>query len=203
MTEERISIRSRGCELEGLLAEMPGAKGVVVTHPHPLYGGDMNNNVVDVIAGAYREKGYTTLRFNFRGVGRSGGTYGEGLGEQDDVAAVISFMGSIGITELDLAGYSFGVWINSMGIDRFSAARRLVMVSPPVNFMDFSSLRYNQRIEMIVSGQDDEIAPPHMIKELIPVWNPCARFDVIQGADHFFLGKTDQLERSIIDFLDQ
>ena len=182
---------------------MQGEKGVVVTHPHPLYGGDMNNNVVGAIAGAYQKKGYATLRFNFRGVARSGGSYSDGLGEQEDVAAAISFMDSMGIKQLDLAGYSFGAWINSMGIDRFSTAKRLVMVSPPVNFMDFSFLKYNRKIELIIAGQDDEIAPPYMIREMIPDWNPSARFEVIDGADHFFWGKTDQLERVLTDFLNQ
>ena len=71
--EERVLIESGGLKLEGLLENLPGEKGVVVTHPHPLYGGEMHNNVVEAVVNAYHTKGYTTLRFNFRGAGASQG----------------------------------------------------------------------------------------------------------------------------------
>ena len=83
MSEEMININSGTVGIEGLLNNLPGEKGVVVTHPHPLYGGDMHNNVVEAVCRVYKQNGYSTLRFNFRGVGRSKGVFDDGNGEQD------------------------------------------------------------------------------------------------------------------------
>jgi alpha/beta superfamily hydrolase len=80
MAEEEIIFDSEGLKIEGLLENLQGEMGVVVTHPHPLYGGQMRNNVVESITQAYREQGYSTLRFNFRGVGKSEGSYEDGPG---------------------------------------------------------------------------------------------------------------------------
>ena len=110
---ERITFLSEEYEIEGLLNQRDEKKGVVVTHPHPLYGGDMNNMVVESIVHVYYMKGYSTLKFNFRGVGRSQGTYDNGLGEQKDVLSALSFLADMGMERIDLAGYSFGAWVNA------------------------------------------------------------------------------------------
>ncbi|MEJ2024042.1 MAG: alpha/beta hydrolase, partial [Deltaproteobacteria bacterium] len=119
MTAEKIDFRSGDLVLEGLLTRADGSRGVVVTHPHPLYGGNMQNNVVRAITRAYREAGYTTLRFNFRGVGASQGGFDNGRGEQKDVEAALQYRLSLGCDWLDLAGYSFGSWVNAMGAEIF------------------------------------------------------------------------------------
>ena len=90
MSIERVSIQSLNV-IEGVLKRNGSDKGVVICHPHPLYGGNMNNNVVDAIEYGFSERGFTTLKFNFRGVGLSGGCYDEGDGEVDDLAASIKF----------------------------------------------------------------------------------------------------------------
>ncbi len=203
MSEQKISFLSEGLKIEGLINESPGDKAVVVTHPHPLYGGEMHNNVVESITAAYQHKGYTTLRFNFRGVGRSEGSHGQGVGEQEDVRAALSYLNELGKSSLDLTGYSFGSWVNAMGLESFDLVKRLVMVSPPVAVIDFSSLGYNAKIQLVISGSDDDIAPPEMIKELIPTWNPEAEFKVLQGIDHFYWGGTGEVQEIIKDFLDR
>ncbi|RLJ02607.1 MAG: alpha/beta hydrolase, partial [Candidatus Aenigmatarchaeota archaeon] len=113
MKEEKVFFQAGDVKIEGMLYNAPGEKGAVVTHPHPLYGGDMHNNVVETVVQAYREKGYATLRFNFRGVGRSTGSYDEGIGEQEDVRAALAYLTGTGKTSIDLAGYSFGAWVNA------------------------------------------------------------------------------------------
>lgn len=95
--EEKISFLSGDYELEGLFAKVSGDKGVVITHPHPLYGGDMYNPVVNTIASAYQKNGFATLRFNFRGVGKSQGNYDDGIGEQKDVNSAILYLSEMGI----------------------------------------------------------------------------------------------------------
>ena len=108
MAEKQIRFLSGDIEIEGLLYSSEGNKGVVITHPHPLYGGNMYNNVVKALVRIYQLAGYSTLRFNFRGVGLSKGTYGNGIGEQEDVRAALLYLAQEGKQSLDLAGYSFG-----------------------------------------------------------------------------------------------
>ena len=201
MAEEKIHFNSGDLELEGLLNRRDGEKGVVVTHPHPLYGGDMQNNVVTTIARAYQNLGYSTLRFNFRGVGNSQGRYSDGHGEQKDVKAALDYLVSVGCCDLDLAGYSFGAWVNAMGLGKYPEVRRLNMVSPPAAFMDFSGLGLTPRIRLVVSGSRDDIAPPAMIREMINTWNHDAEFRVIEGADHFYGGYEEDLFQIIHRFL--
>ena len=201
MIEENIFFESERVKIEGLLGRSGGQSAVVVTHPHPLYGGDMNNNVVESVVRAYGEKGYTTLRFNFRGVGKSEGGYDEGTGEQEDVRAAVAFLGGLGKTSIDLAGYSFGAWVNAHCIESLTDVKRMIMVSPPLNFIDFSFLEYSEKIRLVIAGSEDDIAPPAMIKDMILVWNPEAEFNIIKGADHFYWGKTGELEAIIGDLI--
>jgi alpha/beta superfamily hydrolase len=199
--EEEIRFKSGDLALEGLLDRAAGSRGVVVTHPHPLYGGAMRNNVVSTLVQAYGEAGYSTLRFNFRGVGASQGRYDNGAGEQEDVKAALDYLFSIGCVKVDLAGYSFGAWVNAMGLERYPEADRLCLVSPPVAFMDFSTLAYSPRISMVVSGALDDIGPPSLIGEMIGKWNPDAEFRIIEGADHFYTGCEEELRQVINGFL--
>ena len=202
MKEEPIVFRSQGFTIEGLFENAPGEKAVVVTHPHPLYGGDMHNNVVQSVVTAYRKAGYSTLRFNFRGAGGSQGAYDEGVGEQEDVKAALAYMSESGKTSIDLAGYSFGAWVNALGLNDFDQAKRTIMVSAPVNFIDFSFLEFNSKIQLVIAGSTDDIAPPGLIQDMIKKWNPEAQFHIIQGADHFYWEKTGEIERIIRAFLE-
>lgn len=202
MGEERVFIQAAEFQIEGRLDNVPGEKAVIVTHPHPLYGGDMNNNVVEAVVEAYRKKGYSTLRFNFRGVGQSGGSFDEGKGEQEDVNAALAQLGELGKSSIDLAGYSFGAWVNALGLKGFDDVKRVIMVSPPVNFIDFSFLGYNAKIQLVIAGSRDDIAPPRIIEPMLVTWNPKLRYKIIQGADHFYWGKTDEIKKIIQEFLE-
>jgi hypothetical protein len=201
MPEERVFFESGGLKIEGLIESLHGDRGVVITHPHPLYGGDMFNNVVEAIAQAYREKGHSTLRFNFRGVGQSEGEYDNGSGEQENVRAALDYLFDLGKRNIDLAGYSFGAWINALGLESFEKAARMIMVSPPVNFIDFSFLTYNQKIQLVIVGTEDDIAGSKMVEGMLQTWNPEANLRNIQGADHFYWGKTSELKSIILEFL--
>ena len=201
MAEERIFFEAVGLKIEGLLENLRGEKGVVISHPHPLYGGSMHNNVVKAVAQAYRDQGYSTLRFNFRGVENSEGDYDNGKGEQQDVHAALRYLTQLGKTKIDLAGYSFGAWVNALGIDAFKEAGRLIMVSPPVSFIDFNFLGYSSKIKLIICGTRDEIAEYKMVEKMLPKWNDQAVFRVIQGADHFYSGCEEDLIDIVGEFL--
>jgi uncharacterized protein len=198
---ERITFLSEEYEIEGLLNQRDEKKGVVVTHPHPLYGGDMYNLVIESIVHVYHMKGYSTLKFNFRGVGRSQGTYDNGLGEQKDVLSALSFLADRGMERIDLAGYSFGAWVNAHAIQNDSLTKQMIMVSPPVGFMDFNSIVTMDALKFVVTGNRDDIAPADLIEKMIPTWNPNARFEVLDGADHFYGGYLSQLETALSSFL--
>jgi hypothetical protein len=201
MAESFIHMDAGGIKIEGLLENLPGEKGVVVTHPHPLYGGTMHNNVVRAVAHAYREEGYSTLRFNFRGVEGSEGRFDNGVGEQEDVKAALAYMSGIGKKHVDLAGYSFGAWVNALGLEQYATVERVVMVSPPVDFVDFTFLKKNPKIQLVIAGSRDDIGGYKGIEEMLPSWNEKALFRVIQGADHFYGGYDEELTDIIGEFL--
>jgi alpha/beta superfamily hydrolase len=100
--EEKITFMSDIYQIEGCLWKGSGDEGIVITHPHPLYGGDMHNPVVTTIAQAYQKKGFTVLRFNFRGAGNSQGAYADGRGEQEDVRAALVRLANFGIRHINL-----------------------------------------------------------------------------------------------------
>jgi uncharacterized protein len=193
MVEEKITFWSDTVKIEGLLRMQDGRRGVIITHPHPVYGGSMYNQIVEIMAAVFQEKGFSTLRFNFRGVGSSQGNYDEGNGEKEDVKSAIHFLYEKGKDDLNLAGYSFGAWVNAMIIDSESLITGIIMVSPPVAFLEFPPFMQSPKIKIVVVGDRDEIAPASIIKKMIVRWNPVARLEVIEGADHFYLGKTDLL----------
>lgn len=192
--EEKIFFRSGEQEIEGLLDRKPGDRGVAITHPHPLYGGNMYNPVVEAIASSYRRKGYSTLRFNFRGVGRSGGRYENGIGEQEDVISALSYLRRMEITMIDLAGYSFGTFVNSEAVRSGALTERMIMVSPPFGFMEFGEPFPLNCLKLVVTGSRDDLAPPGLLYKILPLWNPETSLEVIEGADHFYAGYENKLE---------
>ena len=200
--EGKIRFLSDGHEIEGRLEKNSLQKGVVITHPHPLYGGDMHNNVVKAIARVYRQNGDTSLRFNFRGVGNSQGRHGNGIGEQADVQAAVSYLADLGIEEIDLAGYSFGAWVNALSTLNEPPLANMIMVSPPVAFIDFGAISDLGSLRLIVTGSRDDIASPDLIEKSYHGWNADAQFEVIGGADHFYMGYIDKLEAILAAYLE-
>ncbi|CAB5079284.1 Hydrolase, alpha/beta fold family [Olavius algarvensis associated proteobacterium Delta 3] len=200
MQEEKIRFPSRDITLEGLLHRSPDkAPGVIITHPHPLYGGDMYNPVVECVQQACRDAGRTTLRFNFRGTGKSQGSHDHGVGEQDDVRAAISYLLNLGVETIHLLGYSFGAWVNAgLSTDAYD---NTIMVSPPVAFINYGTPRPIPGLTLVVAGEEDDIAPPEMIRPMLLSWNSRAALEIIPGADHFFWGYLDQLKSLLTEHL--
>jgi hypothetical protein len=192
--EEKIQFSADTIAIESLLQKNSESSGVVISHPHPLYGGNMHSNVVMVISQTYQKLGYTTLRFNFRGVGSSQGSYGDGIGEQEDVRAAIAYLADLGIKQIDLAGYSFGAWVNGNLSCAGNGVSNMVMISPPVAFIDFDSVSNIDCLKLVITGSRDDIAPAEMIRQSYHAWNAEAHFEVIDGADHFYGGYEDRLE---------
>jgi alpha/beta superfamily hydrolase len=190
--EKRITYTSDGITIEGLLNQVSD-KGMIVTHPHPLYGGDMYNPVVKTIVKTYNAHEFTTLRFNFRGVGGSQGGYEDGIGELKDVRNAISFLLKMGIRSISLAGYSFGSWVNAGIANHEPSVIEMIMVSPPAAMMDFSHYPEIPELKLVVTGGRDEIAPAELINKMVPALNPDAVVEILPETDHFYSGGLDSL----------
>ena len=202
--ERRISFPSRdGLLLEGLVDEgEDGRHGwVILCHPHPLYGGDMDSSVVHALQSVLTARGFSTLRFNFRGVGGSGGVYGEGVAEVQDVHGALDFVAAKDVT-IYLVGYSFGAYVGSLGIVNDSRVRALGCVSPPVEMYDFTFLMAYENPALFVAGDQDFVCP---VQKLTTVFNAVAQpktLQIIPGADHFWWGFEHQLAHLVAEFLE-
>lgn len=186
-----------GPSLEAVVAHPPSASaGLVLCHPHPLYGGDMDNPVVVRGAEVAQALGLATLRFNFRGAGRSTGTHGGGVAEIEDVRAALAHLAATlpsGAT-LGLLGYSFGAWVSA----RVTATspRPLCLVAPPLGMLDWSTLPPARPDLCVLAGTRDTYCPlPELERFMAEL--PVARRTIIEGADHFFFGKLFPLGEEI------
>lgn len=192
MKEENIFIKNGLEVIEGLLEKSPENKGVIICHPHPLMGGSMYNNVVESIQKIFADEKYTTLRFNFRGVGRSTGAYDEGRGEQEDIYAAVRFLSDSGIADITFAGYSFGSWVGSKIIKNTNSPfTSSILISPPNNYFDFDFTELNNKVTLIICGDNDQFCDIGAVKEQAPKIN--AKLAIISETDHFYMGKEKEL----------
>jgi alpha/beta superfamily hydrolase len=191
--EERISFFSGSLRLEGLWR--PGAdRAVVVTHPHPLYGGDMHNPVVATIANSFARKGYAILRFNFRGTGASEGDFDDGPGERQDLAAALDWVAERTALAPVVAGYSFGAWVAAGAAAAGQLGKPpLFLVSPPVAFISFESMAAPPALRAVVTGTRDDFAPLTEVRALLERWQATETLAVIEDSDHFYGSRLSQL----------
>jgi hypothetical protein len=199
--ESRVTIPSGDLELEGVL-HLPEAKefpGVVVCHPHPLYGGNMDNNVVMAVCQALVERSIAALRFNFRGVGRSLGKFEQGVGEKEDVRAALSFL-EAKTSRLGLAGYSFGATVAISVAPEEPRVRALAFISPPLFPPGLEPLKTITEAKFFISGSADVFIPSMHLRRSIEQLPPPHELKVILGADHFWWGYEDIVGKMIADF---
>ncbi len=167
-------------------------RGVIICHPHSLMGGSMHNNVVEAIQETFAAAYFTTLRFNFRGVGRSTGIYDEGRGEMEDILSAREYLINKGMTKIFFAGYSFGSWVGSKVMERNNNIfTDSVFVSPPNNYFDFDWAKLTDNIGLIICGDQDQFCDLAAIKKQIKEIQ--IKLEMIFGADHFYLGKEKEL----------
>jgi alpha/beta superfamily hydrolase len=194
MEEKEVFFGKGNIRLEGLYANSGGAVGAVISHPHPLMGGNMDNSIVETLTETLFAGGISSLRFNFRGVGRSTGTFDDGRGEQDDVLAAVSFMEEQGIRNVLPAGYSFGAWVNA-GILNQRNLLPAVFVSPPINLFSFDFQTLQGKVGLIVCGDQDPYCPTDTIKSVAA--KLACRLEIIPNADHFFQLRENDLATCI------
>src|SRR3990170_8822311 len=176
------------------------APGVVVCHPHPQYGGDMQNNVVVAACEALAARGFAALRFNFRGVGASEGTFDRGVGERDDARAALAHLASL--PEVDpervgLIGYSFGALVAAEVAGSPSwEGRVLALVSPPLAFADLC-VGWGCPA-LLLGGGEDSLVPPDRLAVVAEA--PGVEVQVFEGADHSWWGFEDEIGAALADF---
>ena len=172
----------------------------VLCHPHPQYGGDMQNAVVLAVAGALVHADVAALRFNFGGVGGSGGAYDDGRAEQCDVGAAESALAARvpDGTPLVVVGYSFGAWVGTKAAQGLPRVSRVVAVAPPLAFFDWDFARTLRQPLRIVVGDRDQYCPKAALDRLIAHG---VRTTVLPGVDHFFGGVETRVGRSVLELL--
>ena len=173
---------------------------VVICHPHPLYGGNMDNNVVTAICSALTKDSIAALRFNFRGMGNSGGKYNEGIGEQEDVRAALDFISQL--PEIDnkrigLAGYSFGGLMALSVAIRDSRVKQLALISPALKEKGWNQFKEYNKPKLVIVGDADDMVSFRPFQHL---FGGDKQYQIIAGADHFWIGNESEISKKIPRF---
>lgn len=201
---QRFGIAGPGGNLEALLDAPPASEPVgtaVIAHPHPLFGGTMDNKVVQTVARAFVQSGWQALRFNFRGVGASEGSYDQGRGELEDLLAVVGAYAAGG--RLALAGFSFGAFVAVAAADRIAAERavdHLVLVGAAASRFDLPPIpaTLKPRTVLIHGEQDDTVPLGAVMDWARPQHVPVT---VVPGCGHFFHGQLPLLRTIVVGAL--
>ena len=191
------------------LAKNANAPVVLLLHPHPEHGGTMNNKVVYALYQAFARRGFAALRFNFRGVGRSQGSFARGEGELSDAASALDWLQTYNANASScwIVGFSFGAWIGMQLLMRRPEISGFVSIAPPANAYDFGFLAPCPSSGLIVHGDQDQIVPVESVKKLVDRLSNqrgiAIDFRVIKRADHFFVDRLDELIGHLDSYMDK
>lgn len=206
--ERRVNFKSGDLVLEGVLHLPINVRGevpaVVVCHPHPLYGGSMYNVIVEKLCRRLEEAGFAALRFNFRGVGLSEGSYDGGSGEVLDAKAAIDFLEAIDfpvINVIGVAGYSFGAYVAAR-VAEDHRVKALALISPPLALYSFDILKHLIKPKLIIWGDQDEFVGM-TVEEMVRIVAEPRKLVLVEGADHFWFGYEDEVCATVIDFFEE
>ena len=187
----------------------PNAPIALILHPHPQQGGTMNNRVVFEVYQTFARRGFSTLRFNFRGVGRSQGGYDEGLGELSDAAAGLDWLQAANpdAEQCWVSGFSFGAWICMQLLMRRPEINSFISLAPPANKYDFTFLAPCPSSGLLIHGSDDNMVPEDSVATLATKLSAQKRitidYKIIDGANHFFHDRVDELTTLVDAYLER
>lgn len=190
-------------------SKVPGAPIALILHPNPLHGGTMNNKVVYSMYQSFVKRGFSTLRFNFRGIGRSQGVFDSGIGEMSDAASALDWLQSHNpsANACWIGGFSFGAWISMQLMMRRPEINGFLSIAPPATQHDFSFLAPCPASGLIVHGDKDELVAVEDVNKLAAKLrsqkNIVIDYEVIQGCDHLFTKHMKKLNRIVEDYLDK
>ncbi len=181
----------------------------LILHPHPQFGGTMNNRVVYELHYAFHRQGFSVMRFNFRGVGRSQGEFDQGIGELSDAASALDYLQAMKPESkiCFIAGFSFGAWIGMQLLMRRPEASGFVSVAPPANMYDFNFLAPCPSSGLIINGDADRVAPMDDVEKLVEKLKTQKGIeithDILPGASHFFDNHMDPLIQNVEGYVEQ
>ncbi|MCK4951551.1 MAG: alpha/beta hydrolase [Gammaproteobacteria bacterium] len=176
---------------------------VVISHPHPLHGGTMQNKVVHTIAKTVNQVGLKAVRYNFRGVGASEGDYAEGVGEADDLVAIVDWVRSqIPDCAIWLAGFSFGGYVSLRAADKVDA-ERLITVAPAISFLEEKNISMPGCPWLLIQGMQDEVVPASSVIEWCGTLSRPPEIITIEDTGHFFHGQLNVLRDTLIQYLSE
>lgn len=187
----------------------PTAPVALILHPDMNQGGNMNNKAVYYLFHAFAHRGFATLRFNFRGVGRSVGEYDEGIGELSDAASALDWLQSINpnSTGTWVAGSSFGAWIAMQLLMRRPEIKGFISVAPPANLYDFSFLAPCPSSGIIVQAEQDDLVTSISVQKLVEKLKTQKAItidhEVVPGATHYFDNKLEELMKVVNQYLNK
>ena len=179
----------------------------LVLHPHPQHGGTMNNKVVYTLYQCFVRRGFSTLRFNFRGVGRSQGSFDRGEGELSDAAAALDWLQTYNPNAPFswIAGFSFGAWIGMQLLMRRPEIESFIAISPPANMYDFTFLAPCPSSGLILQGDQDTVVPVESVQRLVTKLSHQRDIKIdfrkIAGADHYFADRLDAIASHVDAYL--
>ena len=188
-------------------SQQPNAPLAMILHPHPEHAGTMNNKVVYALYRCFTDMGFSAIRFNFRGVGKSEGKFDHGEGELNDAATILDWLQhqNLNPSSYWIAGFSFGAWVAMQLLMRRPEFEGFIAVSPPADMYDFSFLAPCPVSGMIVHGDRDEIVPKTSVDTMLSKVQLqrgiTLDYRTISGADHFYTGKINDLMRHTTDYL--
>ena len=188
-------------KLEAVLrvAETPVA-AAVFAHPHPQQGGTMHNTVIFHSDRELNRAGWTTLRFNFRGVGKSEGEHDDGRGEFDDARAAWHWMREkYPRARRWLAGFSFGSWVAARLAASEADVEHLLLIAPPVTRSGFDVLKSTTVPKLIIQGTADDVCPIEALETQLPAWAEPKKVIRVVGASHFFDKQLAQLGKAVLE----
>ena len=181
----------------------------LILHPHPRAGGSMNHPVAVQLYHLFMKRGFATLRFNFRGVGRSQGEFDSGIGELADAASALDRLqtNNPAASQCWVAGFNFGAWVGMQLLMRRPETDGFISVSPPTNMYDFSFLAPCPASGLILHGQNDSVVPPidveRVVSKLRTQKGIVIDYDVVDGASHFWMENLPDVESRVGAYLDK
>ncbi len=187
----------------------PTSPLAIILHPHPQFGGTMNNQIVYHLYYAFADRGFSVLRFNFRGVGRSQGLFDNGPGELADAASALDWVQTLKPEARNcwIAGVSFGAWIAMQLLMRRPEIEGFVAVAPPANLYDFSFLAPCPSSGLFINGEKDRVVPSHSVGDLAARLKTqrgiVVEHQVVPLANHFFEDRIDPLVQSVGAYVDK
>ena len=212
MRQSAVTFKTKGLSFEGVVAtpedadgQTPNGKfpGVVICHPHPLFGGNMDNNVVLAVAFELVEQGFAVLRFNFRGVGNSEGEHTKGEKEFEEALGALDFMRAwqqVDGNRVGILGYSFGTGVILGSPSLQKRPKAFAFVSPSIERLKSTSLQKDKRPKFIITGNRDKLAGAEGLQAVLDSFVQPPELHVIDGADHFWMGMESQVVGPVSQF---